>query len=158
MKKWIALLLCVLMVLSITACGETPAETTAPETTAPQETGTPPEPSVPKDYSQYAGIVEDPKAWYEKLRALPIASADMTEDELRQLCVDAFEMNLTFHWTPNKPISYTYELLDKYYDVNLPTGNAYSGLCYATGIAKATYGNIWKVLPYYDVETGVLDT
>ena len=159
MKKFIALLLSILTVLSLFGCGPAvPADTSAPETAAPQETEVPPEPSEPKDYSAFAGIVEDPKAWYEKFMALPIANADMTEEELRKLCVDAFEMNLTFQWTPNQPISYTYELLDKYYDVNLPTGNAYAGLCYATGIAKATFGTIWKILPYYDVETGVLDT
>jgi len=159
MKKFIALLLSILLALSLFACGPAaPAETTAPEATAPQETETPPEPSNPKDFSAFAGIVEDPKTWYEKFMALPIASADMTEDELRKLCVAAFEANLTFPWTPNQEITYTYELTDKYYDVVLPTGNAYSGLCYATGITKATFGTIWKILPFYDRETGVLDT
>lgn len=159
MKKLIALLLSILMVLSLFACASNSGgETTAPETTSPQENGPGPEPSEPKDFSKFAGIVEDPKAWYEKFMDLPIANADMTEQELRQLCVDAFEANLTFHWTPNQEITYTYELTDKYYDVVLPTGNAYSGLCYATGITKATFGTIWKILPFYDLETGVLDT
>ena len=138
-KKLVALLLCAVTCLALFAC-------------KPQSSD-----SGKKDYSQFAGIVADPKTWYEEFMNLPVANANMTEQELRQLCVDAFEANMTFCWTPNAPITYTYELLDRYSDVSLPTGNAYSGLFYATGIKDATCGNIWKILPYYDLETGVID-
>ena len=144
MKKPISLILSILIALSPTACGTAaPAPTTIPAAT--EET---------KDYSQYAGIVADPKTWYEEFMALPIANDQMTEQELRQLCADAFKANLTFHWTPNAPISYTYTLSGKKSQVELLPGIAYSGLCYATGQSS---GHLYKILNYYDLETGVLD-
>lgn len=144
MKKILALLLVLLITVSLLACGSV-------------DPSTMPETVEKKDYSKYAGIVEDPTTWYENFMQLPVANDSMTEQELRQLCVDAFKANLTFCWTPNAEITYTYELLDKYYDVRLPVGLVYSGLFYATGIKDATCGNIWKILPYYDRETGVVD-
>ena len=155
MKKIISLLLCVLLALSLFACGSNgPGETTAP---LPTELG--PEPTEAKDFSKFAGIVEDPKTWYDNFMALPIANDNMTEEELRQLCVDAFAANLTFKWTPNQQISYTFTLLEKTRDVLLPIGCAYSGLSYSggTGEGGSSYGTVWKALPYYDKETGTLD-
>ena len=35
-----------------------------------------------------------------QLESLPLASADMTKDELRRLCLDYFELQLSFQWTP----------------------------------------------------------
>lgn len=107
-----------------------------------------------KDYSQYAGIVEDPKTWYEEFMALPIANEDMTEDELRQLCADAFKANLSFTWTPTQEIMYDFVILDRTRSVVLPKGIAYSGLSYNSSNDK---GTLWKVLDYYDPETGALD-
>lgn len=142
-RRILAFILCALMAASLVAC----KTDDAPETTEG------------KDYSEWAGIVQDPKTWVEDFLKLPIASADMTTDELRQLAVDAFRANLTFSWTPNKDISYTYKLNGKTSDVSLPTGIAYSGMMYGTGLTKVngTVGTIWKVLPYYDRETGVVD-
>ena len=148
MKKWIALVLCLVTALSLLACGGATEETPA---------GPVPETTEAKDYSNYAGIVADPKTWYEEFMALPIANDQMTEQELRQLAVDAFKFNMTFPWTPNAPIIYTYELLDRYSDVSLSPGIAYSGLCYCTGVKNATNGTLYKVLNYYDPETGTLD-
>lgn len=110
-----------------------------------------------KDYSAYAGIVADTKTWYEEFTNLPIANENMTQQELRALCVDAFRLNMTMPWTPTEEIKYTYTLLKKSYEVQMPDGIAYSGLCYATGIENATYGNAWKMLPFWDPETGALD-
>lgn len=110
--------------------------------------------STTPDYSQYAGIVADPKSWYEELMALPIANADMTEDELRQLCADAFRLNLSFTWTPTKTIAFGFTLLEKSYSAVLPEGIAYSGLFYNNNTAQ---GNVWKALDFYDPETGTLD-
>ena len=71
MKKIAALLLAILVVLSLCACG---SDTPAPQQTQPTEPG--------KDYSQFAGIVHDTKTWYDTLMAMPIASPEMTEREL----------------------------------------------------------------------------
>lgn len=139
MKRTLTLILCIAMLLSFAGCTIPPAETES-QTEATE--------------SPFAGIVADPKSWYAEFESLPIANENMTTDELRQLCVDAFRMNMSFTWTPNVPITYQYTLLKKPYDVELPTGIAYSGLCYATGHSG---GHIYKVLSYYDKETGVLD-
>ena len=150
MKRIIAFLLCLVTLFGLIGCN-------AESTQTPAETELGPEVVEKKDYSKWANIVHDPKTWYDEFMALPIANADMTTDELRQLCVDAFKANLSFHWTPNQEIVYTYELLDRYSDVVLPTGIAYSGLFYATGITNTSRGNIYKMLNYYDHETGVVD-
>ena len=144
MKKAINLLLCAVLGLSmLTGCNTVPKATEPVAETVPQ-----------KDYSQYAGIVADTKTWYEQLMALPIANENMTEDELRQLAVDAFRINLTFTWTPTTDVTYSYTLLEKTRTYYLPKDIAYSGLCYASGYER---GTIWKVLKYYDKETGALD-
>ena len=109
--------------------------------------------------SPYAGVVADPKTWYEEFTSIPVANSSMTTDELRDICVRQFKANLGFAWTPSKPLSYTYTLLDKVKSINLPVGNAYSGLIYSTGVEgmEATNGNVFKVLSFYDKETGVVD-
>ena len=144
MKKVIILLLCAVLCLSAFAgCSETPAETEPVIETQPK-----------KDYSAYAGIVADTQTWYDELMNLPIANENMTEDELRQLCVDAFRINMSFTWTPTIDVNYTYTLLERTSTYYLPKGIAYSGLCYASGYER---GNVWKALKYYDPETGALD-
>lgn len=148
MKKLLALLLSALLMLGMLAgcnAGQEGADST---------TETPIETQPKKDYSVYKGIVADTKTWYDTLMNLPIASSDMTEDELRQLCVDAFRINLTFTWTPTVDVNYTYTLLNRTSNYYLPKGIAYSGLCYASGYER---GTVWKALKYYDPETGALD-
>ncbi len=142
-KRIVTLLLILTLATSLIACNKEPAAETTPK----------------KDYSEWAGVVEDPKTWVEEFLALPIANENMTTDELRKLAVDTFRANLTFDWTPNKTISYTYRLQGKTAEVRLPTNIAYSGMMYGTGLTEVggTTGNVWKVLPYYDIETGVVD-
>ncbi len=139
MKRFLSLFLVLCMICPMVAC----AGGGEPETT--------------QTVSPYAGVVADPKTWYEEFTSIPIANSSMTTDELREICVDQFRANLSFVWTPSEPIAYTYKLLDKVRDINLPAGIAYSGLIYATGITGATTGNVFKVLSFYDKETGVLD-
>ena len=144
MKRILAFLLCAVLSLGIFAgCNTAPAETEPPIVTEPK-----------KDYSSYAGIVADTKTWYDTLMNLPIANENMTEEELRQLCVDAFRINMTFTWTPTIDVNYSYTLLERTSTYYLPKGIAYSGLCYASGYER---GNVWKALKYYDLETGALD-
>ena len=149
MKRIFALILCLLSVFSLFGCG---AEE-VPETTA-DTSSLVPEVQVKPDYSAFANIVADPKGWYDGLMALPIANDSMTEEELRQLCVDAMRYNLTFTWTPTMDISYSFTLLERTSEVYLPYKIAYSGLFYCNNNAR---GNVWKALYYYDTETGTLD-
>ena len=144
MKKVITLLLCAAMTIGLFAgCNTAPAETEPVVETTPK-----------KDYSSYAGIVADTQSWYDELMNLPIANENMTEEELRQLCVDTFRLNMSFTWTPTVDVNYSYTLLERTSTYYLPKGIAYSGLCYASGYER---GTIWKVLKYYDPETGALD-
>lgn len=143
MKKLFALLLCLATVLCFFGCTREDTDSTA--TTEPKQ-----------DDSPWAGIVNDPQTWYNELMALPIANENMTEDQLRQLCVDAMHFHMTFPWTPNREIRYSFH--DRYTgattEVFLPTGIAYSGMFYCNNNAR---GNIWKALEYYDPQTGVMD-
>ena len=142
MKKIIAFVLCLVMTLAMFGCaGGGSTEPTA----KPVET---------RDYSPYANIAADTQTWYNELMAMPIANENMTEQELRQLCVDAMRMNLTFTWTPTKDISYSFTLLERTSEVFLKSGIAYSGLFYCNNNAR---GNVWKALEYYDPETGAID-
>ena len=140
MKKIFSLMLCFAMLIGLVGCGneEAPAPSTAPK----------------RDYSMFAGIVADTQTWYNELMALPIANENMTEQELRQLCVDAMRMNLTFTWTPTMDINYSFTLLERTSEVTLLRGTAYSGMFYCNNNAR---GNVWKALNYYDHETGAMD-
>lgn len=140
MKKIFSLMLCFAMLIGLVGCGneEAPAPSTAPK----------------RDYSMFAGIVADTQTWYNELMALPIANENMTEEELRQLCVDAMRMNLTFTWTPTMDINYSFTLLERTSEVTLLRGTAYSGMFYCNNNAR---GNVWKALNYYDHETGAMD-
>ena len=146
MKKLICLLLAVCTVFLMVACagGEQQPTTEATEATP----------------SPYAGIVADTKTWYEEFTSIPVANSSMTTDELREICVDRFRANLSFTWTPNVAISYSYDKsAGKTIDINLPTGVAYSGLCYCSNFNGVNWanGNVYKLLSFYDKETGVLD-
>ena len=142
MKRVICLFLSLCTIFLLCACsnnnagGETEVETTV---------------------SPYAGIVEDPHTWYEEFMQLPVPNASMTTDELRQNCVDYFRLQLSFTWTPNRDIDYTIANMN-HKPYSLPSGIAYSGLCYAAGPGVTDgKGNVYKILNYYDPETGVLD-
>ena len=45
--------------------------------------------------------VLSPLSWAD-IDAIPVASADMTEEQLRQIVLDFFRLQLTFQWTPRK--------------------------------------------------------
>jgi hypothetical protein len=142
MKKFLAIFLSIVTVLSLfAACGGDTATETQPAATE-------------KDYSEFAGIVGDTKTWYDKLMAIPVATPDMTEEQLRQICVDAFKANASFTWTPTKDISYTFTLQGNSSEILIPKGIAYAGMFYCNNVAL---GNVWKALQYYDHETGAMD-
>ncbi len=144
MKRLFCLSLALCMTLSLAACA---GDSQQPTTEATEATPSP-----------YADIVANPTTWYEDMMSIPVANSSMTTDELRDICVRQFKANLGFTWTPNMPMNFTYSLLDKTREISLPAGIAYSGLCYAAGNKDgATIGNVFKVLDYYDKETGVVD-
>jgi len=132
MRRIVFLLLAILMLL--TACGQTqPKKAENDSQTTKQK------------------LVPMPTTW-EMIDALPIASGDMTEAELRQLCVDFFRMQQSIQWTLKAPFAYRINTYDKYPD--LKTETVYAGCPY---VSPSIAGNIYRIMDFYDSETGVLD-
>lgn len=87
----------------------------------------------------------------EQVKNLPVATADMTKEELRQLCVDYFKMQISFLWHPNMDIEFpmTYRKGTK----EISQADLHSGLLYQS----AGTGNLYRTLEYYDEKTGIFD-
>lgn len=133
MKRFILFILCAAMLFTVCACGGNQAE--------PVETTAPPAPKVKTD-------VAEPLTW-EKINAIPVANGSMTEDQLRQICLDTFRLQLTFGWTPNVTTDYNSGMSDK----TFYQGKVYGGPPYQSG----RFGNIYKWMYFYDEENGMLD-
>lgn len=131
MKKMLSAILSLCLLLGLCACGNNTEEPT--QTTAA--------PKVKTD-------VAEPLTW-EKINAIPIANDSMTEDELRQICLDTFRLQLTFGWTPNVNTDYNSGMSDK----TFYAGKVYGGPPYQSG----RFGNIYKWMYFYDEENGMLD-
>ena len=90
MKKLISGLLLIAMLLTLCACGEKPSGS---DQKAPQST-------APVDNFNYPTINQ--KLTWDAINAFPIKSENMTEDEMRDLCVNFFRFTKTALWTPNQ--------------------------------------------------------
>ncbi len=97
-----------------------------------------------------AGLVADPLSW-KKLDAMPVANSQMTEEELRQLCVDFFRTTLSFAWTPKANAQYQNKESNPVLKFN--TGSVYGGTPYVTN----TTGTVYTAMEYYDPITGTLN-
>jgi len=86
----------------------------------------------------------------ETLEAIPIANSAMTEEQLRQICVDFMRLQLSFPWTPSHDL--TYKNHSK--SITLYKGSVYGGLPYIS----STGGNIYNAMAFYDEATGTIDT
>ena len=146
MKRFISLLLCFLMLLPLFAgCGnatlDTPKETKAETKEEKAETKTKePEITIPE-------IPAENRLSAEKIAAFPIASDDMSEEELRNLCVEFFRFSQTFAWTPSEAWDYT--IGDSSKKHTMSPGTVYGGSPYLHGA-----GNVYRMLEYYDEKTG----
>ena len=132
MKK-LTIFVAALMLLVLCACGG--------NTQTPPETTVPPTPKVETN-------VAEPLTW-EKILAIPVANDDMTEEELRQICLDALRLQLTFGWTPNVETYYHNSMYEK----TFYPGKVYGGIPYNS----RCFGNIYKWMYFYDEENGMLD-
>lgn len=84
--------------------------------------------------------------------AIPVATADMTEAQLRQLVLDFFRLQLTFQWTPKESFEYT---IVTYKEPRpFQAGTVYAGLPYQGNFNS---GNLYLAMTYYDSSTGILD-
>ena len=143
MKQIIALLLCLLTLLSLVACSANPAETTAPSTEAvPESTG-------PIDDYPYPKIAE--KLTWDAINSYPIKRSDMTVAEMRQLCVDFFRFTKSALWTPNADYKYVRNAAGTVDEIL--KGTVYGSLPYI-GLGS---GSIYRMMDYMTEETGVLD-
>lgn len=87
-----------------------------------------------------------------QIDAIPVATADMTEEQLRQIVLDYFKLQLTFQWTPAESFDYTISIYDKARSCSADT--VYAGFLYQGASQSA---NLYCVMDYYDPKTGVLD-
>ena len=136
MKKILALLLCLASVMPCCACSsgilETPVSTEQVEDNK----------EAKKEKEEKTVTVPDPLTW-DKINAIPIATADMNEDELRQICADYFRLQLTYQWTPSESFRYEIESYDRM--VDMKKGKIYVGSPYDGG-----KGHLYKIMNYYD--------
>ena len=137
MKKLLCFLLAVLMLLSMCACGV--AEDEGPTTLSADQ----------KPKTQVAR----PLTW-EEFNSIPIANSSMTEEELRQICLDFMRMQLSFTWTPKEEASY----FQKTREVHLTPPMVYKGLPYKGGGEGGNgLGNIYTAMSLYDTDNGMMD-
>ena len=139
MKKLLAFLLSLAtLVLLLAGCQkpatETPVETTAPAVDPLYD------PSMPN------------KLRVSQVTEFPMATADTSYAERRQMCVDFFRLHLEFQWKPNIDVS---DYVSYYFGYNksLLKDNLYEGIPYG-GMST---GSIYRWLEYYDETTGIMD-
>lgn len=136
MKRIVAFMLSVLLAFGLCACGESEA---APTTEATK-------PAFNMNYPQ----IKEKLTW-DAINAFPIKTADMTVDEMRDLCVDFFYFSKTALWIPDQNWNYT--IASSGNPDQMTMGTIYGGLPYITNGG----GNIYRLMDYIDEETGVVD-
>lgn len=95
--------------------------------------------------------VPSPLSWAD-IDAIPVASADMTEEQLRQVCLDFFRLQLTFQWTPKE--NFAYSIVTYKEPRSFSAGIVYAGLPYQ---GRSLAGNLYWAMEYYDEATGILN-
>ena len=143
MKKLLTLLLAVLLLLSMAACG-------AKE---PANTDEPPRPTT--SVSTYkaglaSGLEASQRLSWETLKAQPIKRSDMTPYEARALCVDYFRFAKTALWMPDEDLDFIRN--SKGSADTMEGASLYGGLPYV-GVGS---GNLYRLMDYMDDETGVV--
>ncbi|MBR3837144.1 MAG: hypothetical protein IKJ74_03275 [Clostridia bacterium] len=151
MKKLIALVLALLMLLPLCACTTEEAVTETAEAVETKETET--EKKTEEKTEEKKEVV------YEKvdkpltradLDAIPIANSSMTTDQLRQICIDYIKLSVSFQWLPDRDMALGD---DKDTFRSFKEGNLEGGIPYI----NTASGNLYRILEYYDSETGILD-
>lgn len=145
MKKLLSLLLSAILLVNLFACGgssdgETANDTETAAATVPEETKKP-----------YTGPEIKDKLTWDKINAFPIKHSGMTEDEMRDLCVNFFRFSKTALWTPNESVEFI--KTNKGATDTLYPGQIYGGLPYV----PVASGSIYRLMDYIDEETGEVD-
>ena len=92
-------------------------------------------------------IVASPLTW-DRINAIPVANSNMTEEQLRQICVDFMRLQLSFAWTPSTDFNYTTGESSKKLNVD----QVYGGLPYIS----STGGSLYNAMTLIDAN-GVMD-
>ncbi|MBR3836750.1 MAG: hypothetical protein IKJ74_01275 [Clostridia bacterium] len=164
MKKWIALALTLSMLFPLCACAsqEPPTQTAEiltqiEETEEEKKTFVDPwlKPSNKNEGETSEGGGES-NVVYDKadqflpasLAAIPIANSSMSTDELRQICIAFMQLSVSFQWIPDRDVELGNSKLKRFKEGDLQGGLPY---------INTASGNLYRVLEYYDPETGVID-
>ena len=168
MKRFFALLLCLCTMLS--GCSQLEPMTDPVPAEMTEEVKKPAAPKIRSnakncygvpifiEENEYQEIADAPateiagrRLTWDNINSFPLKSADMTTDELRQLCVDFFQFSKTALWISDGDFSY---VRNKKGTVDhISAGEIYGGLPY---IGSST-GNIYRLMDYMDQERGVVD-
>ena len=131
---------------AIPLTGSETAETEAADITATKETD-----AANKDFP----FVPHVTTW-DEINAIPVATPEMSVDELRQICVDYASLQQNFYWTPTHRLDYICEAAgdaDADGKLHIKVGDVYGGLPYGGGGMS-----LYSAMDYYDEKTGVFDT
>ena len=133
MKKYLAFILAILMLASLWGCG--------PKAETPEATRSP-----------YYDENMPNKLLVSTITDFPAATEDMTKDQLRQLCLDFFQLEMSFQWMPKETVN-GYTSYNFGYAKPLDKTYVYEGIPYW----GAASGNPYRWLEYYDEVTGLVD-
>lgn len=154
MKRILIFALCLLMLLPLASCAAQPEQTQTLEQTQTKEENK----NADKDKGEeatssgkeYNHKVTDPLT-QDDLDAIPIAKPGMSTEQLRQICVDFFDLSMTFTFIPDQNYNYTVE--SQGLKRTLEKGKLTGGIPYIT----VGHGNLYRIMDYYDSETGILN-
>ncbi len=91
------------------------------------------------------------KNFPERLAAIPIAKPGMTEEELRNICLDYLKLEVQFPFKFEE--DFVYGITGGKRPRRLIGGKVYAGIPYVTRGA----GNLYRIAEIYDTKTGALD-
>ena len=155
MKKSLALLLIFALTLALAACGGAAIPESAGTAETPDPTESAPLSSAEGSAPAKTSIKISHPFLRSRLDALPVATPEMSEDELRDICVKYMQMQREVVWTPDS--NFTYEAAyagaaDAGGNITLYAGRRYQGMPY-------TYAHydLECFLDLYNEETGLVE-
>lgn len=91
------------------------------------------------------------KLSWDDINSFPIKTADMTVEEMRDLCVAFFEYSKTFLWTPDETVDYIRNSNGR--EESMTQGTVYGGMPYVGNASGSPY----RMMDYVNPETGLVD-
>ena len=113
-----------------------------------KELAAPVETQMPTTQPKVQTNVAQPLTW-EEIDSIPVANDSMTEEQLRQICLDFMRMQLTVCYTPNDARAFQNGSEEKWFNY----GTVYAGLPYVSNCK----GNLYQLMEFYDSDNGMLD-